>query len=81
MSGDQGPTPLSKRQERILRATLPLGIAYFALWVGWMVATVVLQPEGAGGVSWASAAIGFVMSLLLIVSGYLYRRDLDRRKP
>jgi membrane associated rhomboid family serine protease len=81
MSGDQGPTQLSKRQERLLRATLPLGIAYFALWVGWLVATLMLQPEGAGGVSWVSAAFGLIMSLLLIVSGFAYRRDLDRRKP
>ena len=79
MSGDQSPTPLSKRQQRFLRMALPLGVGLLVLWVVWVVAAVVLQPAGSG-VSWASAAVGLVTSLGIIITGYASRRDLDRRK-
>jgi len=79
MSGDQTPTPLSKRQERILRMTLPLGLGLLGLWVVWVVVAIVLQPGGSG-VSWVTAALGLITSLGIIISGYATRRDLARRK-
>ena len=68
---------ISKRNERILRAVLPIGVAMLLVWVVWFVVAVGLPPSDIG-MGWVSALAGLVTSLVLIVTGYLYRRDLDR---
>jgi hypothetical protein len=63
------------RAERLLWATLPIGIALLVTWVAWLAIEIVLGDT----VSIESAVLGFVNSLVLIVSGLYYRRALRRR--
>jgi membrane associated rhomboid family serine protease len=68
---------ISKRNQRILRAVLPIGIVMMVVWAVWFVVAVGLPPSDVG-LGWVSALAGFATSLILIVIGYLSRRDLDR---
>jgi apolipoprotein N-acyltransferase len=73
----QIPRP-SPRMERVLRAILPIGIGLLVVWLAWVGTALVVGVEEFG-LGFASAALGLVTSLLLIVTGYLNRRELDRR--
>lgn len=78
MSADgQEPRP-SPRMERLLRAVLPIGIGLLVVWLVWVGAALVVGVEEFG-LGFASAVLGLVTSILLVVTGYLSRRDLDRR--
>jgi hypothetical protein len=71
----QAPSPVVRR---ILMAMLPIGLVFLAayvIWVGILVAT----GNAGSGTSWASVIIDLVMCLVLITSGWAYRRALTRR--
>jgi hypothetical protein len=74
MSEGPGQAP-SARSRRVLRATLPIGIALMITWVVWLVVEIALGGTQLG-FSIATAALGFLSSLMLIVSGLHYRRAL-----
>ena len=69
--------PPSARSQRILRATLPIGIGLLIVWLGWVVVEVAVG-DAQGGSWWVSAAIGLATCLILIASGISYRRALRR---
>jgi hypothetical protein len=77
-AGRQDPQ-LSPRMERILRAILPIGVGLLVVWLAWIGTALVVGIEE-GGLGFASSVLGLVTSILLIVTGYQYRRDLDRRR-
>jgi hypothetical protein len=68
----------SARSRRVLRATLPIGIALMITSVVWLVVEIALGGTQLG-FSIATAALGFLSSLMLIVSGLHYRRALRRQ--
>jgi hypothetical protein len=74
MSEGPGQAPPT-RSQRVLWATLPVGIALMITWVVWLVVAIALGVTQLG-FSIASAALGFLSSLMLIVSGLHYRRAL-----
>ena len=61
---------------RFLRWTLPIGSVLLGLFLLWMTVGLV-TGQGTFGNGWAQAAIPLATSLVLIVSGYHYRRALD----
>jgi len=72
---EPGPSP---RVERLLRATLPIGIVLLALWAVTVVAALAIGGP-VFSLSLGTALLGLLTSICLIVSGAFYRRDLDRR--
>jgi hypothetical protein len=70
------PVKVGKWQRRLLLATLPTGIVLLILWVGWMV--VALASGGVEAWWWGTPILGLVTSLILIATGYNYRRILSR---
>ena len=70
------PVIVGKWQRRLLLATLPAGIVLLILWVGWMV--VALASGGVEAWWWGTPILGLVTSLILIATGYNYRRILTR---
>lgn len=70
------PVEVGKWQRRLLLATLPAGIVLLILWVGWMV--VALASGGFEAWWWGTPILGLVTSLILIATGYNYRRILAR---
>lgn len=77
MNRSDQPVQIGKWQRRILRAVLPGGVLLLILWVAWV--SLALIGGNDFGIGWASAAMGLVTSLVLIASGYAYRRDLVAR--
>jgi hypothetical protein len=73
---DGQPAQVGRWQRRLLLATMPIGLVMLALWIAW---TAVALASGGIQAWWLGTPIlGLVTSLVLIVSGYLYRRDLSR---
>jgi len=70
------PVKVGKWQRRLLLATLPAVIVLQILWVGWMV--VALASGGVEAWWWGTPILGLVTSLILIATGYNYRRILAR---
>jgi hypothetical protein len=70
------PVKVGKWQRRLLLVTLPSGIVLLILWVGWMV--VALASGGVEAWWWGTPILGLVTSLILIATGYNYRRILAR---
>ena len=70
----EGQAPFG-RPQRLLWATLPIGIVLLVTWVIWLVAGIALG----GTFSIVSAVLGFLASLMLVVSGLYYRRALRRQ--
>jgi len=64
--------------ERVLRATLPIGIVLLVAWVVWL-AIEIARDDAPSGLSIVSALLGLLTSLVLIVSGIRYRRALRRQ--
>jgi hypothetical protein len=55
---------------------MPAGVILLVLWIGWAVLAL-----GSGGVEswwWGSQILGLITSLLLIATGYHWRRTLSR---
>jgi membrane associated rhomboid family serine protease len=77
MNRNDQPVQSGTWQRRILWVVLPAGILLLILWVAW--AALALIGGEDLGIGWASAAMGLVTSLVLIASGYAYRRDLGAR--
>ena len=77
MDGEQ-PVQIGKWQSRILRAVLPCGVLLLLLWVAWVSLALIIGVKDFG-IGWASAAMGLITSLVLIASGYAYRRNLAAR--
>ncbi len=67
----------SERSIRILRATLPIGIVLLIVWLAWVVVEIAVGDTQRGS-WWVSAAIGLATCLILIASGFYYRRALGR---
>jgi membrane associated rhomboid family serine protease len=65
-------------QRRILTWTLPIGVLLLALWVLWIAFGLVNGIVGTE-ISWVSAAMGLLSSLILIAAGALFRHELARR--
>lgn len=70
------PIKVGKWQRRLLLATLPAGVVLLILWVGWMV--VALASGDVEAWWWGTPILGLVTSLILIATGYNYRRILAR---
>ena len=67
----------SSRSRRVLRAVLPIGVVLLITWIVWFAVEIAISDDGRqGGLSVASAALGLLTSLMLIVSGIHYRRAL-----
>jgi membrane protein implicated in regulation of membrane protease activity len=73
---DGQPATVGRWQRRLLLATMPIGLAMIALWIAW--AALALASGGIEAWWWGTPILGLVTSLILVVSGYLYRRDLAR---
>lgn len=78
MSSSEHPVQIGRWQRRILRAVLPVGIVLLIAWVAWVSLALVIDARDFG-IGWASAATGLISSLVLIASGYAYRRNLATR--
>ena len=75
MSNEQRPQ-VGRWQGRLLRATMPIGIALLVLWFGWM--AVAIAKGGVEAWWWGSSIIGLVGALILIGTGWNYRRILSK---
>ena len=75
MSGDGPPAPPRPWARRTLRLVLPAGVVLLIVWVIDMAAALVLGGEQVG-LTIAQAVFGLLTSLILIVSGYQYRKHL-----
>ena len=73
---NEGPMqPPSERSVRIIRAILPIGIVLLLAWLGWLVVEIAVgHPQ----FTWPQAALGLGTCVILIASGYYYRRALRR---
>jgi hypothetical protein len=72
------PVQIGRWQSRILRAALPCGVLLLLLWVARVFLALIVGVKDFE-VGWASAAMGLILSLVLIASGYAYRRNLAAR--
>jgi len=63
-------------QRRLLMATMPIGIVLLVLWIAWM--SIALTAGGVEAWWWATPILGLVASLILIGTGWNYRRALSR---
>jgi hypothetical protein len=61
--------------QRILRAVLPAGVVLLVIWLVDVAAALVIGGEQVG-LTIAQAVFGLLTSLILIVSGYQYRKHL-----
>ena len=77
MSADERPGEIGRWQRRLLLAVLPVGVVLLIAWVAWLAVSLAGGLDEAG-VSWPSAGIGLVTSLLLIGFGRSYRQALAR---
>jgi hypothetical protein len=75
--GERPAQPVSPRSRRILPAVLPIGIVLLVIWLGWVVVEIAVGDAQRTSF-WVSAAIGLATCLILIASGYSYRRALRR---
>ena len=55
---------------------MPIGIALLVLWFGWM--AVAIAKGGVEAWWWGSSIIGLVGALILIGTGWNYRRILSK---
>jgi hypothetical protein len=69
---DQSPSATSRL---FLWAIFPIGIALTIIWLVWLIVAIAVG-DTQRGFSIASAALGLVTSVTLIVSGRYYRRAL-----
>jgi hypothetical protein len=60
---------------RLLRAILPAGVVLLFVWLAYLVAALVGGGE-LFGLTIVQAVFGLLTSLILIASGYHYRRSL-----
>ena len=75
----EGPgQPHSAPSQRVLWATLPIGIVLLVTWVVWLAVEIALG-DTQRGFSIVPALLGLLTSLTLIVSGLHYRRALRRQ--
>lgn len=75
MSGDSPSATPGPWARRILRAVLPAGVVFLVVWVIDVVAALVLGGAQVG-LTIAQAVFGLLTSLILIVTGYQYRKHL-----
>ena len=61
--------------QRILRAVLPAGIVLLVVWLEYVLVAIGMGGEQFG-LTIAQAVFGLLTSLILIVSGYQYRKHL-----
>jgi fatty acid desaturase len=73
---DRQPAQVGTWQRRLLLAMMPIGLAMLVLWIAW--AALALASGGIETWWWGTPVLGLVTSLVLVVSGYLYHRDLAR---
>jgi hypothetical protein len=55
---------------------MPAGVILLVLWIGW--AALALASGGVEAWWWGSQILGLVTSIVLIATGYHYRRLLSR---
>lgn len=78
MSRSERPVQIGKWQRRILRAVLPIGVLLLIVWVARVSLALIIGGKDFG-FGWVSAVMSLVTSLVLIASGYAYRRNLAAR--
>jgi len=74
---NEPPVQISPRQRRILRAIMPAGVILLVVWIGWM--ALALASGGVEAWWWGTPILGLITSLILIVTGYNYRRILAQQ--
>ena len=75
MSGDGPPAAPEPWARRLLRAVLPAGVVLLVVWFAYVGVVLVVGAERSG-LSIVQAVFGLLTSLILIVSGYQYRKHL-----
>ena len=75
VSGDGAPAKPGRRAQQILRAVLPAGVVLLVVWLVDVAAALVIGGEQVG-LTIAQAVFGLLTALILIVSGYQYRKHL-----
>jgi hypothetical protein len=75
VSGHGPPAKPGPWAQRILRAVLPAGVVLLVVWLVDAAAALVIGGEQVG-LTIAQAVFGLLTSLILIVSGYQYRKHL-----
>ena len=76
MTGDGPPATPGPWARRILRAVLPAGVVLLVVWFVYVGVALVIGGEQSGFAS-VRTVFGLVTSLILIVTGYQYRKHLD----
>jgi membrane associated rhomboid family serine protease len=75
VSRDGPPEMPGPWARRILRAVLPGGVILLVVWVVYVVAALVIGSQQFG-LTIVQAVFGLLTSLILIVTGYQYRKHL-----
>jgi hypothetical protein len=75
VSGDPAPAKPGPWARRILRAVLPTGVVLLVVWFAYVGVVLVVGAE-LSGLSIVQAVFGLLTSLILIVTGYQYRKHL-----
>jgi hypothetical protein len=78
MTDAKDTAELGRWQRRVLRATLPAGVLLLVAWLVWLVLPA-LMGDTRTDFTFPQGILGLVTSLILIVTGYGYRRDLAAR--
>jgi len=75
VTGDGPPTTPGPWARRILRAVLPAGVMLLVVWFVYVGGALVIGGEQSGfAIVWT--VFGLVTSLILIVTGYQYRKHI-----
>jgi hypothetical protein len=67
--------PVGRWRARLLRATLPIGLVLLVGWLVWIGMPFVMGAQRSD-VTVAQAVVGLVTSLVLVITGYGYRRAM-----
>lgn len=73
---DQQPIQVGPRQRRILRALMPAGAILLLVWIAWV--ALALASGGVEAWWWITPILGVIVSVILIATGYNYRRTLSQ---
>ena len=78
MTDTKDAPEIGRWQRRALRATLPAGVLLLIAWLVWL-ALPAIAGETRTDFAFPQGILGLVTSVILIVTGYGYRRDLAAR--
>jgi hypothetical protein len=78
MTGTKDAPELGRWQRRVLRGTLPGGVLLLVAWLVWLALPAVVG-ETRTDFTFPQGIFGLVTALIMIVTGYGYRRDLAAR--